>query len=271
MRRSRRLKILLVPHDEGEPRSLNIPLLLILIVILGVLITFGVFLRYFSRWVDITTLERMERENKILESQLKIFSERAERLEEEYGELKKKVEYIKKKGEIEVPEEEASDVSPLDSLVALSERINPFFQEIEKLFSREPAIFRAIPSFLPVKGWVIKPFGKIRDPFTGRKKPHNGINILAPLRTPVVCPADGKVLETGRDRIKGLWVEIDHGYGIKTVYAHLHRILVKKGDEVKRGDLIGEVGKSGKALYPNLYWEIKKNGEPVDPLKVVVF
>lgn len=271
MPRFRKLKILLVPHDEGEPRYINIPLLIIFISIIVIISGFGIFLRYFSRWVDITTLERIERENKILESHLRIFKEKVERLRTEYNNLRDKVEYIKEKEEIGVYEDTTKRIYELDSLILLCKRIEPVFQKIDRMLAENPRIFNSLPSFLPVKGWVIKPFGRVRDPFTGRRKPHNGINILAPLRTPIISPADGRVLDTGRDRIRGIWLEIEHGYGISTFYAHLHKVFVKKGDEVKRGEVIGEVGRSGKTLYPNLYWEIKKNGEPVDPLKVIVF
>jgi murein DD-endopeptidase MepM/ murein hydrolase activator NlpD len=94
---------------------------------------------------------------------------------------------------------------------------------------------------------------------------HEGIDLAAPAGTPVWATADGTVVDTGRGGRFGKTVVIDHGAGYRTRYAHLKKIDTEKGKRVKRGDVIGRVGKSGNASGPHLHYEVLKNGVPVNP------
>jgi murein DD-endopeptidase MepM/ murein hydrolase activator NlpD len=118
----------------------------------------------------------------------------------------------------------------------------------------------------PVKGKVSSPFGR-----RGLRGFHPGIDITAPKGTPIRAVADGLVVESGRklDGYSGYGkiIVIQHGNGMKTLYAHNKKNLVKPGRCVKAGDIIGEVGTSGNATGSHLHFEIRKNGRPVNPLK----
>ena len=109
-------------------------------------------------------------------------------------------------------------------------------------------------------------FGMKMHPFHRTQMPHDGIDFAAPAGTPVKATGDGEVVETTNTGHRGVKVVIDHGYGYKTLYAHLEKFTVKKGQKVKRGDVIGTVGSSGLSTAPHLHYEVHKNGKPVNPI-----
>lgn len=108
-------------------------------------------------------------------------------------------------------------------------------------------------------------YGKRRDPLTGKLAIHRGIDFGAPRNAEVVAPAPGRVLRAGRDGAYGLLVEIDHGMGIVTRYAHLKKLLVAAGDRVDFRQPIGIVGSSGRSTGRHLHYEIRVAGRPIDP------
>ena len=110
-------------------------------------------------------------------------------------------------------------------------------------------------------------FGMRMHPFFFRtKKFHEGMDFTAPTGTPVRATGDGEVEETHSTGAQGIRVVINHGFGYKTVYAHLEKFVVKKGQKVTRGDIIGTVGTSGMSTAPHLHYEVHKNGKPVNPI-----
>lgn len=112
---------------------------------------------------------------------------------------------------------------------------------------------------------VSSPFGYRKDPFTGRKTFHTGIDIAANFGDPVYATADGRVAEIGSDRARGRFVVIDHNSGIRTAYLHLSRIAVAEGDSVAAGNVVGFVGSTGRSTGPHLHYEVIRDGEVVDP------
>jgi murein DD-endopeptidase MepM/ murein hydrolase activator NlpD len=126
----------------------------------------------------------------------------------------------------------------------------------------------SMPSIWPVKGYVTKEFLVTG----GEKNPdyHPGMDIAAERDTPVRAVADGIIEESGFDETYGWMVEVDHGYGIRTVYGHNSRNLVKIGDRVTRGTTIAFVGSTGKSTAPHLHFEVRENGVPVDPRKYLL-
>ena len=109
-------------------------------------------------------------------------------------------------------------------------------------------------------------FGMRMHPIYRTKRFHEGMDFAAPAGTPVMATGDGEVAETEIRGAQGLKVVIDHGYGYKTVYAHLEKFNVKKGQKVVRGQVIGQVGNSGMSTAPHLHYEVHKNGKPVNPI-----
>ncbi len=125
-----------------------------------------------------------------------------------------------------------------------------------------------IPYLWPVRGEVTAGFGERLDPFSGEGAFHSGIDIAAPEGTPVRAAADGIVLHAGPGEPGyGNDVLIDHGWGITTKYAHLRRIFVVEGQEVKQGQVIGSVGMTGRTTGPHLHYEVLVHRTPVNPAK----
>jgi len=125
-----------------------------------------------------------------------------------------------------------------------------------------------LPLMQPVKGRFSSPFG-LRRYFNGqRRNPHKGLDIAAPLGTPVVAAASGKVVRTGHYFFTGKTVFIDHGQSVVTLYGHLNTIVVSSGQTVKTGQFIGTIGKTGRASGPHLHWGVSLNNTMVDPMLV---
>ena len=118
----------------------------------------------------------------------------------------------------------------------------------------------------PVKhGYISSRFGYRKDPFNGRKRFHSGLDIALPTNSNIYAIANGFVTYAGRKGTYGKLLEINHSKSIKSRYAHLNSFLVKSGQLVKKGDLIGKVGSTGRSTGPHLHLEIKENKKAVDP------
>jgi murein DD-endopeptidase MepM/ murein hydrolase activator NlpD len=129
----------------------------------------------------------------------------------------------------------------------------------------------ATPSIMPTQGWLSSAFAAMREhPILHVARPHEGIDVSAPMGTPIEAPAAGVVRSTGWEAGYGNTIEIDHGFGIVTRFAHASRILVHQGQRVQRGDRIALVGNSGLATGPHLHYEVHVNGRAVDPLRYVM-
>ncbi len=138
-------------------------------------------------------------------------------------------------------------------------------------YLREKAFLRDhTPSIMPVQGWMIRGYGYQVDPFTGQVKMHEGMDIAAPTGTPIVSPAHGTIRYAGNKRDYGLCVEIDHGYGFITMYAHCQRVRVNSGMRVRRGDIIAYVGNTGRSTGPHLHYEVRLSHSAVNPVNYIL-
>lgn len=135
---------------------------------------------------------------------------------------------------------------------------------------REAARLASTPSRRPTRGYVSSVFGMRIDPFTGLPQRHAGLDFSAPVGTEVRATADGVVRSAGRHGAYGLLVEIDHGQGLTTRYAHLSKVLVRAGAKIERGVPIGEVGNSGRSTGPHLHYEVRLHGVPRDPRSFIL-
>ena len=129
------------------------------------------------------------------------------------------------------------------------------------------------PSILPVRGWITSPFGYRNETFYADHdlRFHRGIDIAADMGSPVLSAAAGQTLHTGYDDSGyGKTVVIDHGYHVRTVYAHLSEIRVQRGAYVRRGDVVGLVGNTGKSTGPHLHYEVQIFGTPVNPANYIL-
>jgi len=132
--------------------------------------------------------------------------------------------------------------------------------------SSQSSALEAIPTIYPVaSARLTSHFGMRRDPFTGLRDWHEGLDLAAPRGTPIHAAAAGIVVRAERVTGYGKLVEVDHGNGIVTRYAHNSRLAVRQGERVMRGQLLGFVGDTGRASAPHLHYEVWVNGQPVDP------
>lgn len=129
--------------------------------------------------------------------------------------------------------------------------------------------FRRWPTTTPYR--VSSHFSRNRiHPVTGRKAPHNGVDLATPRGTPILSTGDGIVQRIGNHPYAGKYIDIDHGNAYKTRYLHLDRILVRKGEKVQRGHKIALSGNTGRSTGPHLHFELHINGRPTDPLKAEI-
>lgn len=155
----------------------------------------------------------------------------------------------------------------LDNEAAIQEQnLEVLTLAAEKRSSR----WAATPSVWPVKGWVTSGFGPRISPFTDKPAMHDGLDIGAAPNTPVQAPAAGRVTVVGFDPRMGHLVNLDHGYGIQTQYGHLSKALVKIGQRVKRGDVVGLVGSTGHSTGPHLHYMVKVNSQAVNPRQYIL-
>ncbi len=160
-----------------------------------------------------------------------------------------------------------------ESLKILQQKIDGKQQQLDylqKFFLREKVDNKTKISGRPIKkGWISSYFGKRKDPFTGKAAFHSGIDLAGKKGSDIVAAADGIVTWSGKRWAYGEMVEIDHGKGITTRYAHNDSLDVNVGDLVKKGQVIAKMGNSGRSTGPHLHFEVRKNGKAVNPLKYI--
>ncbi len=141
--------------------------------------------------------------------------------------------------------------------------------EIVALAKEKEVMLASIPAILPVKKgdfYVASGYKMRMHPILKINKFHKGMDFTAPKGTPVYASGDGKIYRAQRSSTFGKVIYIDHGYGYKTIYAHLSKMEVKRGETIKRGDLIGYVGNTGLSVAPHLHYEVHKNDVALNPI-----
>jgi murein DD-endopeptidase MepM/ murein hydrolase activator NlpD len=179
----------------------------------------------------------------------------------------------------------------LDSQLPLTEKHNNLLREMhkqtkeltlasinqEKVFESlyeglksQRNLLSSTPSIRPTEGWLSSGFGYRVSPFTGLREFHKGLDFAGRKGTEIIAPADGVVSFVGRNGSYGKMIKIDHGHGIVTRYGHLQKALKKRGEAVKRGDVIALMGNTGRSTGPHLHYEVLLNGLPVNPKKYIL-
>lgn len=236
--------------------------------------------------------EKLQRENGLLKEQLRALREKFQRLEsivakllEQDKELRLAVDLkpldedikrvgiggVEEKYEFNLSDTEAenllaelfSKLSKLEREITLQQES---YEEIYKQYKTNQEKFKHIPAILPLKGGLTSKFGYRRHPILGIWAMHEGVDLVVDIGTPVYATGDGVVSYAGYRGRYGLLIEIDHGFGYVTIYAHLSRVLVKEGQKVKRGDKIGLSGATGLVTAPHLHYEVWKDGVPQNPV-----
>jgi murein DD-endopeptidase MepM/ murein hydrolase activator NlpD len=150
----------------------------------------------------------------------------------------------------------------LDAFASAEPDLNRVMSELEEL----RALGRALPSVWPAEGKLTSGFGWRHNPFGGTWKFHSGLDIAGKRGTPIYSPARGTVSAVTQNSGYGRMLEIDHGFGITSIYAHCNSIKVREGSLVKRGDLIGTIGNTGRSTGPHLHFEVRLDDHPIDPM-----
>lgn len=295
--------IIIVPDGSPKTRRLRVPRWLFTrtLMLFGLLLTAGVFagLHYYEALDDLSENQALRAENVRLRSDLKRVRERVANISATLD----RVEHFDQKlraiarlsdperhlaiGPVGMPDADEKDspsaramladpidpkvlANKLDRLESAAERQESSLQELEIYFEKQNTLLASMPSIWPARGWVTSDFGQRVDPFTAERIMHRGLDIGAAHGTPVKAPSDGLVIFAGVDGGYGKVLVLDHGYGVKTRYAHLSEIAVKAGDHIKRGERIGAIGNTGRSTGPHLHYEVRINGVPENPRKFIL-
>jgi Peptidase family M23 len=159
----------------------------------------------------------------------------------------------------------------VEGMIRRADLLAHSFEEARDSLQAHQDEMRHTPSIMPTRGFISSPFTEARlHPIFHDMRPHLGIDIAAPMGTPIVAPAAGLVIDINNDpEGYGKFVRIDHGYGVVTLYGHCSKILVRIGQRVKRGDDIALIGDTGLSSGPHLHYEIEVNGHAINPMKYI--
>ncbi len=159
----------------------------------------------------------------------------------------------------------------VERMIRRATELSASFSAVSDTLERNVERMANLPSIMPTAGWLTSQFSKSRfHPILHTSRAHEGVDVVAPMGSPIVAPAAGRVIKAGREQGYGLLVRIDHGNGLVSVYAHAKRLVVSAGQRVVRGQMIATVGNSGLSTGPHLHYELWRNGKPVDPLTFVM-
>lgn len=158
----------------------------------------------------------------------------------------------------------------VDKMSFRSHRLEKDLSVLEQRFAEQSQLLSSTPSIAPVRGILTDGFGGRSDPFTGEPGTHNAVDISSAVGQAVRAPADGIVVKSEWANGYGNVIYISHGYGYSTRYGHLSAYNVKPGQHIRRGDIIGYVGSTGRSTGPHLHYEVRLNNNPVNPLAYIL-
>ncbi len=299
---AKKITIIFVSDGARKTKQLKIPKIFILSLPLFIIAAAILFAWVFSDYQTVKTqiprLAHLQKENKHQKVQLANLSQKIDHINRKMIELKKFDTKLRVLVNLETGEDNpqflgigGSDPTVLNpdytvekahkklvrlmhhSLDNLNTEISVQIQdkaELYRFLQEQKSMLARTPSIWPTKGWVSSDFGYRISPFTNEREFHKGLDISARMKTLIIAPADGVVSTVGRSHGYGRMLHINHGHGLKTVYAHLAKPLVTRGQHVKRGQKIALLGNTGRTTGPHLHYEVHLNGVPVNPLRYIL-
>jgi len=157
------------------------------------------------------------------------------------------------------------DLGNLNDISQKADRVARNLDTLTTFFEDQVLQLASTPTIWPTKGYMSSSYGWRDDPFTGKRTFHHGIDIATSQGNPICATADGTVIQSRTDKIGGKTIKIKHMFGYVTIYCHLSKFLVKVGQKVKRGEIIGLVGSTGKARGHHVHYEVQLNGKEKNP------
>ncbi|MBI3932979.1 MAG: M23 family metallopeptidase [Acidobacteria bacterium] len=164
-------------------------------------------------------------------------------------------------------------VAPSVDLKGMAQEVTTLAERsarIEEFYKDQKVLLGSTPSIWPVRGYLSAGFGNRLDPFTNQWDFHSGIDVSTPVGTPVRSPADGVVIAVGAKGGYGNAISVNHSFGMITQYGHLDRFNVRPGQRVRRGDVIGFVGQTGRATGPHLHYEVWVRDQAQNPIHFIL-
>ncbi|HEX4962469.1 MAG TPA: M23 family metallopeptidase [Thermoanaerobaculia bacterium] len=279
--------IIVIPHAHAKLRKWRVTNLQIgLLAGAFLLLTFAAafFLwSHFSTKVNPAEIARLKSENDQLRKTNQTFESSVKRLQQqltEYEGRTRQLAIVAGVDSLESGSTEAGvggggpvdEVEPKD-LPALENRAGELagaLTAVETKLAEQVRWISSTPAIAPVRGILTSGFGYRSDPLTHGRGVHQGVDIAAAPGQPVRASADGIVVEAGEITGLGQAVYVSHGFGVTTRYGHMSRIEVRPGQRVKRGDVVGRVGNTGRSTGFHLHYEVRVDGEPVNPLAYIL-
>lgn len=281
--------IIFVPHARAKFRKLKVShrLLFSIVSLVTSSLCLSTFfsVQYFTNLSQTHELSKLRRENRELQSANEQFSRSVEGLRTQLRSVEDKTRKLAIIAGITTLDEGSQGGSgglrnnqqnpvpysdDVDKMSFRSHRLQKDLSVLEQKFVAKSRLFSSTPSIAPVRGILTDGFGGRSDPFTGEPGQHTAIDISSAMGQPVRSPADGIVVKAEWANGYGNVIYISHGYGYSTRYGHLSSFAARPGQRVKRGDVIGYVGSTGRSTGPHLHYEVRVNNTPVNPLEYIL-
>jgi len=290
---SRRITFMVVPHEGGKPVHIRLPLAFLHTLVFLLLALVGWALSVVSKDLydaeTIARAHRMGEQVRTIQLEMKANRDLLDQLQSLDGQFRQvlKLKKLPKgvlsdgvggptvadEGELEKLLDEKNDETLSNLSLGVQTQAQQVqereksFKEIQLILDKQRSTLAARPDIWPVKGWITSGFGRRMSPLTGEPGRHMGVDIANELNSPIRVTADGVVTYAGWQNGYGRLVVVEHGYGYSTRYGHCARLNVKVGQEVKRGDVVGYIGSSGRSTGSHCHYEVRLHGVPVDPMK----
>lgn len=304
--KNRNYTFLIIPSDSSTTKKIDIGHIAYgrlkkTAIVLSLILAFVIY-DYTTMKLDFSNLSSLKRENTAQKIELQRFAAKVGEFETQMAKLNTFDQKLRIIANIEVPNSKVASAgttsvgmggaSPYDDITgAVSSKRNELnnqisfdldqlskeardqelsFVELQEYLASKSSKLRATPSIKPSNGWFTSKFGKRKSPFTGHMQNHKGMDIANRIGTEIIAPANGVVTKVTTSASFGKNVEINHGYGVVTKYAHLSKFNVKTGQKIKRGELIAFMGNTGRSTGPHLHYEVKINGVHVNPANYIL-
>lgn len=281
--------IIFVPHARAKFRKLKVShrLLFSIVSLVTSSLCLSTFfsVQYFTSLSQTHEVSKLRRENKELQTANEQFGKSVESLRNQLRTVEDRTRKLAIIAGITTLDEASQggtggvrndemSVNPyrddVDKMSFRSNNLNKDLSLLEQKFMAQSRLLSSTPSIAPVRGILTDGFGGRSDPFTREPGQHNAIDISSAIGQAVRSPADGIVVKAEWANGYGNVIYISHGYGYSTRYGHLKAFAARPGERVKRGDVIGYVGSTGRSTGPHLHYEVRINNNPVNPLEYIL-